>query len=100
MYRFRRLRRDEKIRSIMQETRLHPKDFLYPIFVMEGEKIKNPVESMPGIYQYSIDCLDEILEQVKTADRGRFAISKNSIRRSILWWMCVCVNTLPMAIAG
>lgn len=70
MYRFRRLRRDEKIRSMMQETRLHPKDFLYPIFVMEGEKIKNPVESMPGIYQYSIDCLDEILEQVKTADIG------------------------------
>lgn len=55
---------------MMQETRLHPKDFIYPIFVIEGEKIRNPVESMPGIFQYSIDCLDEILEQIKTADIG------------------------------
>ena len=70
MYRFRRLRRDERIRSMMQETRLHPKDFIYPIFVIEGENIKNPVESMPGIFQYSIDRLDEILAQVKRAEIG------------------------------
>lgn len=70
MYRFRRLRRDERIRSMMQETRLHPKDFIYPIFVIEGENSKNPVESMPGVFQYSIDCLDEILEQAKAADIG------------------------------
>lgn len=70
MYRFRRLRRDERIRSILQETRLHPKDFIYPIFVIEGENIKNPVESMPGIFQYSVDRLGEILEQVKKADIG------------------------------
>ena len=70
MYRFRRLRRDERIRFMMQETRLHPKDFIYPIFVIEGEAIKNPVASMPGIYQYSIDRLEEILEQVKEAGIG------------------------------
>ncbi|MBD5474525.1 MAG: porphobilinogen synthase [Lachnospiraceae bacterium] len=70
MYRFRRLRRDDRIRSIMQETRLHPKDFIYPIFVIEGENIKNPVESMPGIFQYSIDRLEEILEQVKETGIG------------------------------
>ena len=70
MYRFRRLRRDERIRAVMQETRLHPKDFIYPVFVIEGEKIKNPVDSMPGVFQYSIDCLDDILEQVKAADIG------------------------------
>lgn len=70
MYRFRRLRRDERIRSIMQETRLHPKDFIYPLFVIEGMDIKNPVESMPGVFQYSIDRLEEILEQVKTAGIG------------------------------
>lgn len=70
MYRFRRLRRDEKIRSMMQETRLHPKNFIYPVFVIEGEKIKNPVASMPGVFQYSVDRLDEILEQVKEAAIG------------------------------
>ena len=70
MYRFRRLRRDERIRALMQETRLHPKDFIYPLFVIEGEKIKNPVESMPGVFQYSIDRLDEILDRVKEARIG------------------------------
>ncbi|MDE7428575.1 MAG: porphobilinogen synthase [Lachnospiraceae bacterium] len=70
MYRFRRLRRDERIRAMMQETKLHPKDFIYPIFVIEGKNIKNPVESMPGIFQYSIDRLSEILEQVKESGIG------------------------------
>lgn len=70
MYRFRRLRRDGRIRSMMQETRLHPKDFIYPVFVTEGENVRNPVESMPGVFQYSIDRLDEILMQVKEADIG------------------------------
>lgn len=70
MYRFRRLRRDGRIRSMMQETRLHPKDFIYPVFVIEGENVKNPVESMPGVFQYSIDRLGEILDQIKEADIG------------------------------
>ena len=70
MYRFRRLRRDERIRAVMQETRLHPKDFIYPIFVTEGENEKNPVESMPGVFQYSIDCLDEILDRVRETGIG------------------------------
>lgn len=70
MYRFRRLRRDERIRALMQETRLHPKDFIYPLFVIEGEKIKNPVDSMPGVFRYSIDRLDEILDRVKEARIG------------------------------
>ncbi len=70
MYRFRRLRRDERIRAVMQETRLHPKDFIYPIFVIEGENVRNSVDSMPGVFQYSIDCLDEILDRVKEARIG------------------------------
>ncbi len=70
MYRFRRLRRDERIRSMMRETRLYARDFIYPVFVIEGEQVKNPVESMPGVFQYSVDCLDEILEQVKAAGIG------------------------------
>ena len=65
MQRFRRLRRDSRIRALMQETRLCAKDFLYPVFVIEGEDIKNPVESMPGVYQYSIDRLGELMETVE-----------------------------------
>lgn len=65
MQRFRRLRKNETIRSMMRETRLHPADLIYPIFVIEGENIKNPVDSMPGVYQYSIDRLNEIMDKVK-----------------------------------
>lgn len=70
MVRFRRLRRDGRIRSLVRETRLHPGDFVYPLFVIEGEGIENPVESMPGVFQYSIDRLSGILEQVKEAGIG------------------------------
>lgn len=55
---------------MMQETRLHPKDLMYPVFVIEGADIRNPVASMPGVFQYSVDRLDEILAQVKEAGIG------------------------------
>lgn len=68
MKRFRRLRQNEIIRDLVKETRLSVKDFIYPIFVIDGENIKAPVDSMPNVYQYSIDRLDEILEQVKASN--------------------------------
>lgn len=64
MKRTRRLRMTENMRSMVRENYLHPSDFIYPIFVIEGENIKNPVASMPGIYQYSLDRLDEELERI------------------------------------
>ena len=51
MKRFRRLRSDERIRSLGRETHLERSLLVYPIFVEEGENIKTPVESMPGIYR-------------------------------------------------
>ena len=64
MNRFRRLRQNQAIRRLVQETEISPKDLIYPIFVIGGENIKEPVESMPGVYRYSIDKIDEILEEV------------------------------------
>lgn len=55
--RMRRLRRTANIRAINTEIRLHTDDLIYPMFVIEGENIKNEIPSMPGIYQYSIDKL-------------------------------------------
>lgn len=52
------------MRRMVRETRLSPADFIYPIFVAEGENIMNPVDSMPGVYQYSIDNLEKILPQI------------------------------------
>lgn len=68
MQRFRRLRANPAMRRMVRETRLDPAELIYPIFVAEGENIKTPVDSMPTVYQYSIDWLEEILPQI--ADSG------------------------------
>ena len=65
MKRFRRLRTSESIRSLVRETTLDKSKFIYPIFVTEGENIRNPVDSMPGIYQWSLDRLSEELDRVE-----------------------------------
>jgi porphobilinogen synthase len=64
MRRFRRLRVSEPMRKMVRETRLSKADFIYPIFVAEGENIKAPVDSMKGVFQYSVDRLDELLSQI------------------------------------
>lgn len=64
MRRFRRLRSSEAMRSLVRETHINKTDLIYPIFVAEGENIKKPIDSMPGIFQYSIDKLDEILKKI------------------------------------
>lgn len=58
--RFRRLRINETLRNLVQETTLTPDDFIYPLFVREGSGIKTEVSSMPGVFQMSID---EILKE-------------------------------------
>lgn len=65
MKRFRRLRASENLRIMVRETRISKSDLIYPMFVVEGENIKNPVESMPNVYQYSLDRMDEILNEVE-----------------------------------
>ncbi len=67
MNRRRRLRVTENMRSLVRETSLSVSDLIYPLFVIEGSDIKNPIESMPGIYQYSIDRLDEELNRIREA---------------------------------
>lgn len=64
MIRRRRLRVNETIRSLVRETSIQVSDLVYPIFIIEGEDCKNPIESMPGIYQYSIDRLEEELIRI------------------------------------
>lgn len=64
MRRFRRLRATPAMRKMVRETRLSAADMIYPIFVEEGESMTAPVESMPTVYRYSIDRLEEILPQI------------------------------------
>ncbi|MEK3766555.1 MULTISPECIES: porphobilinogen synthase [unclassified Solibacillus] len=64
--RHRRLRQSAAMRALVKETYLQKEDLIYPLFIIEGENIKNPVSSMPGVYQLSLDKLnaevDEIVE--------------------------------------
>ncbi len=53
--RLRRTRRTAALRGLVRETQLTPGDFIYPIFVAAGEDVKNPISSMPGIFQLSIN---------------------------------------------
>lgn len=62
--RHRRLRQSAGIRAMVKETYLHKEDLIYPIFVMEGENIKNEVSSMPGVFQFSLDRLNDEVDEV------------------------------------
>ncbi len=53
--RLRRTRRTSGLRGLVRETELSPSDFIYPIFVIAGEDVRNPIPSMPGISQLSIN---------------------------------------------
>lgn len=65
--RHRRLRKNEAIRSMVRETVLMPEDFIYPLFVIEGENIKREISSLPGNYHYSLDRLPEAIKEVEEA---------------------------------
>ena len=67
MDRTRRLRTSESLRKMLRENHVRTDELICPIFVIEGENICNPIESMPGINQYSVDRLHEIMNQIVEA---------------------------------
>ena len=62
----RRLRRTESIRALVRETKLSPDDFVYPLFVCEGEGIRREISSMPGVFNLSVD---ELVTETEAARR-------------------------------
>ncbi|MFF5994495.1 porphobilinogen synthase [Lysinibacillus sp. KU-BSD001] len=62
--RHRRLRQNASMRALVKETYLHKEDLIYPIFVAEGEGVRNEVSSMPGVFQLSLDHLGAELDEV------------------------------------
>jgi len=53
----RRLRKNPIIRELVAETRLSKDMFVYPYFVVPGKGVKNAIDAMPGIFQFSVDML-------------------------------------------
>ncbi len=64
IHRPRRLRKNENIRRLVRENHLSIDDLVYPLFIEEGENIKVEIPSMPDIFRYSLDRIDEELEEV------------------------------------
>jgi len=64
-YRPRRLRANERFRRLIRETTLTIDDLIYPLFVRPGKGVRNPINSMPGCYQLSID---ELIKEAKKVD--------------------------------
>ena len=64
MFRTRRLRKHEGIRRLVKETRLSVDDFVYPLFIEEGENIETEIVSMPGIKRYSLDRISKELDEI------------------------------------
>ncbi len=65
MDRMRRLRSSETIRSMVRENTIRVEELIYPLFIIEGENICQAIDSMLGIYQYSLDRLLEELDKIE-----------------------------------
>jgi porphobilinogen synthase len=61
----RRLRANENLRRLIRETAITVNDLIYPLFVRPGKGVKNPINSMPGCCQFSIDELIKEVQEVK-----------------------------------
>ena len=65
-YRPRRLRSKVALRELIRETTLSPSDFIWPLFVMDGEDTAFPIPSMPGISRHTIDRLPNLAAKAKS----------------------------------
>src|SRR5919198_2025424 len=66
IYRPRRLRRNERLRELVRETSMSPRNFIYPLFLGPGKNKVRPVSSMPGVAQLSVDRAVTECEEVKS----------------------------------
>jgi porphobilinogen synthase len=61
--RLRRNRKNDWSRRLVQDNSLSTNDLIWPIFIKEGKNIKEPIKSMPGVYRYSIDKVEKLIER-------------------------------------
>jgi len=94
--RLRRNRKEDWTRRLVQENNLSVNDLIWPIFIREGKKIKEPILSMPGVYRYTLDKLEKLVENahkkkipmialfpctplIKKNNKGTEALNKNNL---------------------
>src|SRR5699024_3630719 len=67
-YRHRRLRSSKTMRDLVRETEITVNDLIYPMFIIEGNNIKNEVPSMPGVFQLSLDNLAKEIKEIQSLE--------------------------------
>ena len=70
----RRLRQSQAVRTLVAQTRLHPADLVLPVFVREGAREAQPIGSMPGVVQHSLDSLVAVAKEAVAAGLGGLMI--------------------------
>ena len=83
-YRHRRLRQNETWRRAVRETKLSTDDLVYPMFVTGGSGVRNSIESMPDIYQLSID---QVVEEAKDS----VPINQNNCSKLMIY-LSLCLH--------
>ena len=92
--RFRRLRINENLRSLVQETTLSSNDFIYPLFVREGQGIKDEVSSMPGVFQMSIDEIVKECGYIRTLGLKSIILFAIPDVKDSVGSECLCENSI------
>ena len=76
--RLRRNRKSEWSRRLVSENNLSPNDLIWPIFIREGKKIKEPIKSMPGVYRYSLDQVEALINKAIKKNIPMIALFPNT----------------------
>ena len=89
--RLRRNRKTEWSRRLISENNLSVNDLIWPLFLTEGKNIKIPIKNMPGVYKYSLDKIEKIIEKAISKKIPMVAlfpntpISKKNLRIDIIF---------------
>ena len=77
--RLRRNRKNDWSRRLVQENNLSSNDLIWPIFITDGKNVKEPIKSMPGVYRYSLDKLESLVEKAIYKKIPMIALEMNSM---------------------
>ncbi|MFZ9659495.1 MAG: porphobilinogen synthase [Arcobacteraceae bacterium] len=92
--RFRRKRVNETLRNLVRETVLTSNDFIYPLFVKEGNRIKNEISSMPGVFQMSIDEIVKECAYIRTIGLNSVILFAIPDVKDSIGSECLCENSI------
>ena len=86
----RRLRKNRNLREMVRENHLHLDEFIYPMFVTNGNKIKNEIPSMPGVYQWSMDMIGSEIDTIMNMGISKillFGVSEKKDEQGSETWL-------------